>query len=244
MLWVLQTIDLAKQLRTPELVLKYLEPNILLALLRSLEGPDPERLAGQVARLGQTEKEGVAGIRARFGLVLEGVAAPSLGPGLAIEDALRARQPVLFSLDAATYPELAAKIGAWILLDLVRVAALRPGPSLVILDEFSALGREGRHIVPLLARSRESGMACVLATQGLADLARVDRDLPQQITQNTAVRLTLRQGSADDQEAWSALLGGAPLPFRRHHVERLQRERVLTAENVHEQPRISTTVLC
>jgi hypothetical protein len=212
-LWVLQTIDLAKQVRTPELVLKYLEPNILLTLLRSLEGPDAERLAGQVARLGQTEKEGVAGIRARFGIVLEGVAAPSLGPGLALEDTLRARQPVLFSLDAATYPELATKIGASILLDLVRIAALRPGPSLVIVDEFSALGREGRHVVPLLARSRESGMACVLATQGLADLARVDRDLPQQITQNTAVRLALRQGSADDQEAWSALLGGAPLPF-------------------------------
>ena len=33
---------------------------------------------------------------------------------------LRARQPVLFSLDAATYPELATKIGAWVLLDLVR----------------------------------------------------------------------------------------------------------------------------
>src|SRR5207302_6420592 len=84
---------------------------------------------------------------------------------------------------------------------------------LIVVDEFSALGREGRHIVPLLARSRESGMACVLATQGLADLARVDRDLPQQIMQNTAVRLALRQGSAEDQEAWSALLGGAPLPY-------------------------------
>src|SRR5438105_15735856 len=56
-------------------------------------------------------------------------------------------------------------------------------------------------------------MMCVLAAQGLADLARVDAALPQQITQNTAVRLALRQGSAEDQEGWSALLGGAPVPF-------------------------------
>ena len=54
---------------------------------------------------------------------------------------------------------------------------------------------------------------CVLATQGLADLARVDPSLPQQITQNTAVRLALRQGSAEDQEGWSILLGGATVPF-------------------------------
>src|SRR5207237_4734652 len=49
--------------------------------------------------------------------------------------------------------------------------------------------------------------------QGLADLAGVDANLPQQITQNTAIRLTLRQGSAEDQHAWSRLLGGAPIGF-------------------------------
>src|SRR5207237_5360713 len=150
--------------------------------------------------------------RARFGLVVEGITGQNLGSGLTKEDAIDAGQTVLFSLDAATYPALAMKIGAWVLLDLVRVAALRPGPCLVIVDEFSALGREGRHIVPLLARTREAGMACVVATQGLADLARVDPNLPQQVTQNTRVRLALRQGSSDDQQGWSALLGGAPIP--------------------------------
>jgi hypothetical protein len=41
----------------------------------------------------------------------------------------------------------------------------------------------------------------------------VDASLPKQITQNTAVRMALRQGSAEDQEGWSALVGGAPVPF-------------------------------
>ena len=82
-----------------------------------------------------------------------------------------------------------------------------------IVDEFSALGRAGRHVIPLLARTREAGMMCVVASQAPADLARVEASLPQQITQNTAVPLAFRQGSAEDQEGWSALLGGAPVPF-------------------------------
>src|SRR5262249_24845766 len=70
------------------------------------------------------------------------------------------------------------------------------------------------------------------ATQGLADLARVDRDLPQQITQNTGVRLALRQGSADDQEAWSALLGGAPLPFSGTGYVREERARAVPPDDL------------
>jgi len=139
LLWVLQALDLAAVERTPKMVLRHLDHQVLLKLLRGLgRVPDAERLAVQVSRLGTTEHEGIAGFRARFGLVLEGVAAKSLGSGLALEDAVRARRPVLFSLDAATYPDLATKLGAWVLLDLGTVSALRPGPSLVVVDEFSA----------------------------------------------------------------------------------------------------------
>jgi hypothetical protein len=55
------------------------------------------------------------------------VAGPSLGAGagaLVLEEAIRAGRTVLVSLDAAAYPTLAAKVGAWALLDLVRVAGL------------------------------------------------------------------------------------------------------------------------
>jgi len=121
---------------------------------------------------------------------------------------------VLFSLDAAAYPLEAAKVGAWALLDLVRVAGLlqREGwgetrQAYFVVDEFSALGPEGRHVVPVLARAREAGVACVVATQGLADLARVDRALPQQVVQNAAVRVLLRQGSDEDARAWARHLG-------------------------------------
>src|SRR2546430_319648 len=98
-----------------------------MSLLRELRTPEAARLSGLVHGLGQFEREGVAGFRARFGLVVEGTTGQNLGSGLTLEDAIVAGQTVLFSLDAATYPALATKIGAWILLDLVRVAALRPG---------------------------------------------------------------------------------------------------------------------
>ena len=84
---------------------------------------------------------------------------------------------------------------------ILHVAWLYPCYSVV--DEFSALRDEGRHVVPLLARTREAGVACVVATQGLADLARVDRALPQEIVQNTTVRILLRQGSSEDALAWA-----------------------------------------
>ena len=170
-------------------------------------------IARNVAEMGKAEEEGVAGFKVRFGSVVEGVAGDSLGAeddALVLEDAVRAGRVVLFSLDAAAYPSVAAKIGAWVLLDLVRVAGLLQAeerPFYVVVDEFSALGPEGRHVVPLLARAREAGAAVVLATQGLADLERVDRALPQQIVQNTAVRVLLRQQSAEDALAWARHLG-------------------------------------
>jgi hypothetical protein len=58
-----------------------------------------------------------------------------------------------------------------------------------------------------MARMREAGMACVLATHGLADLARVDRPLPQQVVQNAGTRVVLRQGSHEDAEHWDYALG-------------------------------------
>lgn len=219
--WLGLVLELTGQPRHPDLVAELLVPAALARQLRGLrDGPSrevAERLAQRVADLGATEQEGIAGFAARYGMLVEGIAGRSLGVGqgsLVLEDAIGAGQTVLFSLDAATYPHLAAKLGAWVLLDLVRVSALiqtdgsaGEPPCYVIIDEFSALGPEGRHVVPVLARTREAGMACLLATQGLADLARVNPPLPQQVVQNTAARVVLRQGSAEDAEAWERILG-------------------------------------
>src|SRR6266852_1226164 len=108
------------------------------------------------------------------------------------------------------------KMGARVLLDLVRVAGVLqhdgwgtdPGRACyIVVDEFGALGAEGRHVVPLLERSREAGLACVLAAHGLADLERISPAVVKQIVQNTGTHVALRQSSADDAEAWARILG-------------------------------------
>jgi hypothetical protein len=73
LLWLVQSIDLAGLERTPERVLDLLEPNKLMLMLRELRTPEAARLSSQVHGLGQFEREGVAGFRARFGLVVEGI---------------------------------------------------------------------------------------------------------------------------------------------------------------------------
>src|SRR5947209_4906863 len=87
-----QAFDLAGVDRTPQRLLEHLDPAALVNTLRRVpDNAEAKRLVSQVAQLGKTENEGIAGFRARFGLILEGVAARNLGPGLALEDALRAR---------------------------------------------------------------------------------------------------------------------------------------------------------
>jgi len=90
LLWLVQTIDLARLQRTPERVFELLEPSKLLSLLRELRSPEAARLSTQIHGLGQFEREGVAGFRARFGLVVEGITGQNLGPGLTLEDEIQA----------------------------------------------------------------------------------------------------------------------------------------------------------
>src|SRR5207302_11185566 len=66
---------------------------------------------------------------------------------------------------------------------------------------------EGRHVVPLLERSREAGIACTLASHGLADLERISSVVVKQVVQNTGTHIVLRQSSAEDAEAWARILG-------------------------------------
>jgi hypothetical protein len=236
--WIGRLLALEGLERDPHLVLDLLKPVALrrhIRRLRSRLGPATppfvEQIAEAVASLGPAELSGVSGFAARFGLLLEGTLGASLGAGsgtLVLEEAIRASRTVLFSLDAARYRHIAAKVGAWVLLDLVAVAAELQSEAwgqshqvYVVVDEFSGLKEEGQHVVPVLARGREAGFACVIATQGLADLDRVGPGVTQQVMQNTAVKIVLRQGSTRDAEEWAKHLGR----YQREAVSRLVDDR-------------------
>ncbi len=237
--WVGEVLDLGGLPRDPALIAELLAPKALTRVIRETAQryqqvgrvalDELARIARLVEDLGETEKEGVSGFAARYGVTVEGAIGTSLGTGagaLVLEDALAAGQTLLFSLDAATYPLEAQKVGAWALLDLVRVAGMLQDAgwgdgrqAYFVIDEFGALDHEGRHVVPVMARSREAGIACVVATQGLADLVRVSKTLPQQLVQNAAVRILLRQGSAEDARAWARHGGEYKYEDLSRHVE-------------------------
>ena len=85
--------------------------------------------------------------------------------------ALRERAVVYFGLRADQRPLLAQMLGAAIVQDLQSaIAALQsaPIPSLVAIDEFSALGAE--HVARLFGRARSAGISLLLGTQELSDL--------------------------------------------------------------------------
>jgi hypothetical protein len=131
---------------------------------------------------------------------------------LRIEDVLETNGLVLFSLDAAEYPNATRKIASWVLLAMGRLSRQLPEigtPALLLVDEVGALGSAARHLRGLVGRARESGLAVVLATQGPSDLEAVDRSLLSQVLQDTAWQIVFRQGSPQDAERMQALFGKA-----------------------------------
>jgi hypothetical protein len=121
--WVARLLEWTHTPRDPGTITALLDPKAFAMRLRELRTDAPEAwwtrygepMARRLAEMGKAEEEGIAGFKVRFGAVVEGVAGDSLGAeddALVLEDAVRAGRVVLFSLDAAAYPSVAAKIGA------------------------------------------------------------------------------------------------------------------------------------
>ncbi len=125
------------------------------------------------------------------------------------------RAVVFFSLESDRRPLLAHMLGAAIVQDLqATVAALqgRPIPTLVVIDEFSALAAE--QVARLFGRARGAGMSLVLGTQELSDLRVPGRELLlEQVMGNLTTLIAHRQVVPDSatmiadvagtQGAWS-----------------------------------------
>jgi type IV secretory pathway TraG/TraD family ATPase VirD4 len=100
-----------------------------------------------------------------------------------------------FALEADSRPLLAAMLGAAIIQDLLGlVAALQaqPTPTLVVIDEFSALAAE--QVVRLFARARSAAFSLLLGTQELSDLRLPGRErLLEQVVGNVSALVAHRQ---------------------------------------------------
>jgi type IV secretory pathway TraG/TraD family ATPase VirD4 len=160
-------------------------------------------------------------------VITESVAGPALSagadaPAIDLRHAFANAGVVAFSLNASTYGELAAHLGALVIQDLKTVsgALLRDSgalPAYVAVDEFSALGKD--HLLALLARARSAGIRVVLATQELADLERAAEGFRDQVLGNTATKIAHRQEVPASAETLAAVAGTQQTWHRTHQTQ-------------------------
>jgi hypothetical protein len=113
-------------------------------------------------------------------------------------------------LPGDTMRDEVAALGAWLLLELARVAHLRRREQRVqahvIVEEVSALGHGALHLHRLLARARDAGIAVTVTTQALADVVALSQTLPDQMLANTGVQVFLHM--RDREADWAASVLG------------------------------------
>jgi conjugal transfer pilus assembly protein TraD len=194
-----------------------MRPAALNAALRSAPAEVAERIAIYLDEIEQSrdQRSAIQGLGTRLALLAESSAGRYLeaAPDDRSIDLLRCarqRDVVVFSLDSLRYGELAAQVGGLVIQDIKTVASelLRAGGRLRVfvgLDEISAL--DGDQLLGLLSRAREAGMAVLLSTQELADLARVDPLFADQVLANTNVKIVHRQDVPESAERLSGVLG-------------------------------------
>ena len=116
---------------------------------------------------------------------------------------------VYFSLESDSRPLLSAMLGAAIVQDLqTTVAALQstPVPTLVVIDEFSAIAAD--QVVRLFGRARSAGFSLLLGTQELSDLRLPGHErLLEQVLGNLSALIAHRQVVPDSAELIASIAG-------------------------------------
>jgi hypothetical protein len=179
----------------------HLDPARLELLARSLPESDAQGVHDYLDTLTTRQQSDLAGVRDRLAIMAESDIGDLLDPEtpdtvrVDLLQAAKAGAVVYFNLEADCRPLLAQMLGAAIVQDLqAMVAALqaRPEPTLVLIDEFSAIAPE--RVVGLFARASGAGVSLVLGTQELADLRVPGREtLLEQIMGNLSVLIAHRQ---------------------------------------------------
>jgi TraM recognition site of TraD and TraG/Type IV secretion-system coupling protein DNA-binding domain len=208
----LRKADLEVSLRG---IVDHMDPVRLECLARSL--PDGEATAthAYLDSLTGRQQSDLAGVRDRLAILSESDVGPWLDPQTLdadrfdLLDAVRARAVVYFSLESDSRPLLTQMLGAAIVQDLqTTVAALqgRPIPTLVVIDEFSAVAAE--QVVRLFGRARSAGFSLLLCTQELSDLRLPGRErLLEQVMGNLSVLIAHRQVVPESSELIGRLAG-------------------------------------
>ena len=142
---------------------------------RSQAARGAARSTGYLDSFSDRQKKDLAGVRDRLSILAESDTANGWTPPplqtLDLHAAVVERAVVYFRLDADQRPLLAAMLAAAIVSDLISLVARlqdQPMPTVVAIDEFSAIAAE--HVSRLFGRARSAGISLILGTQELADL--------------------------------------------------------------------------
>jgi conjugal transfer pilus assembly protein TraD len=210
---------------SPARLVELMDPRALEVLARRLPDETRSRLIWRyLDDLDPRQRAGLSGTRDRLAIMAESelgrwldpAAAYGGAPVLDLLEAIRWRAVVYFRLDADRMPLLSRMLAAAIVQDLLTVAAeLQSGPipTIVAIDEFSAIAADG--VARLFGRGRSAGISLLLATQELADLdagrsnpsAAGSTALLEQVLGNVGAVIAHRQGVPQSAELIAAVGG-------------------------------------
>jgi hypothetical protein len=155
---------LAGQAVTLATLTEAMSPRRLEAIGRRIDDEhQAQELHDYLDDLSPEQQRGLAGTRDRLAILAESDVALWLqphdagGPGIDLLRSIQAREVVYFRLDADRRPLLSAMLATAIVQDLLTVAAHQqhqPLPTLVLVDEFSAVAPDG--IARLFGRGRSA----------------------------------------------------------------------------------------
>ncbi len=196
-------------------IVHHMDPVHLECAVRGLPEGEFDSTHAYLDSLTGRQQADLAGVRDRLAILSESDVGPWLDPSSSngerfdLLEAVRARAVVYFNLESDSRPLLTQMLGAAIVQDLqTAVAALqgRPIPTLVVIDEFSAVAAD--QVVRLFGRARSAGFSMLLGTQELSDLRLPGRErLLEQVIGNLSVLVAHRQVVPESAELIAALAG-------------------------------------
>ncbi|HUB73725.1 MAG TPA: TraM recognition domain-containing protein [Solirubrobacteraceae bacterium] len=196
-------------------IVEQLDPAKLEQLARTLPPQQAEDTFAYLDSLSSRQLSDLAGARDRLAILAESDVGRWLDPdtrdacSFDLGTAVRQHAVVYFGLHSDSHPLLSEMLGAAIVQDLQTVVASLQGhrqPTLVVLDEFSALAAE--HVVRLFGRARSAGVSLLLGTQELSDLRLPGRErLLEQVLGNLSVLIAHRQVVPQSAELVSRIAG-------------------------------------
>jgi len=203
---------------TPVSLMAHLDPGQLEVTARQLTDEGSSVVLAYLDSLTDRQKRDLAGVRDRLSILAESDTSRWLNPtdatpAVDLRQAVEQRAVVYFRLDADRRQLLAGMLAAAIVSDLVTLVAhlqRDPVPTVVVVDEFSAVAAEG--VARLFGRARSAGVSLVLGTQELADLkAAGDGALREQTLGNVSSLVAHRQNVPESAELVAEMAGTRPV---------------------------------